>query len=365
MRWLAAFGATGLLVIVLTLGFGGMAAVVVAPTAAAAADCTGGTQVAGNVPAVGQLTEKQTEYAATIIATGQSMGVPERGWVIAVAVAMQESTLDNVAHGDDWWFGGEAGSSPSRGLFQQMPHYYPGVDVMDPAQAAAAFYRRLLAPTDYRGRPKANWQTVSLAQAAQDVQGSAFPAEYAKHEAAARRVVADLAGITVASPTCQATRVEDWALPLPADRISVPAAEHHDYPAVDLSLRPGEKQPVYTMTAGTATPMNEPGGCGLGVYVINGNDRWLYCHLSEQHVEAGQQVAPGDQLGISGWTGGVWPEGPGGAHLHVQLTRSNGAKVCLQPVIDALKAGQAPPALDVLPTPATDRCLPEWAARAA
>lgn len=39
------------------------------------------------------LSQGQREKAASIIATGEEMGIPRRGWVIALARAMQESKL--------------------------------------------------------------------------------------------------------------------------------------------------------------------------------------------------------------------------------------------------------------------------------
>src|ERR1043165_8693131 len=39
---------------------------------------------------------EQVHNAATIIGVGISMGVPARGWIVAVAAAMQESNLINL-----------------------------------------------------------------------------------------------------------------------------------------------------------------------------------------------------------------------------------------------------------------------------
>jgi murein DD-endopeptidase MepM/ murein hydrolase activator NlpD len=355
LRW-AAIATVAVVLAAVLVGFAGVATIF-APSPAAAADCSGNPGANLDVAQAKGLSADQSRNAATIIGVGKRLGVPERGWVIAVAVAYQESTLINVDHGDDWWFGGAAGSSPSRGLFQQMPVYYAGVDVMVPEQATEAFYRRLVGVE--------GWETMPLWAAGQAVQHSAFPREYQKHEPLAQRLVGDLAGVTVSSPTCRATTAAtgDWALPLPADKVHAPVAEHWRGVAVDLPLSPGERQPVYAMTAGTATPMEEPAGCGHGVYVRAGGDEWLYCHLSTVQVDAGQQVTPGVQLGISGWSGHTDPPDERGAHLHIQLARG-GRKVCVQPVIDALKAGQVPPALDQLPTPTGATCLSDWAARA-
>jgi hypothetical protein len=116
----------------------------------------------------------QVGNAAVIAAVGARMGVPERGRVVAVATAMQESRLRNLNHGD----------RDSLGLFQQRPSQGWGTpaQVTDPTYAATRFYRDLLAVP--------GWQAMSITQAAQTVQRSGLPNAYARHEPAAHAVVA-------------------------------------------------------------------------------------------------------------------------------------------------------------------------------
>ncbi|HEY4418330.1 MAG TPA: NlpC/P60 family protein, partial [Pseudonocardia sp.] len=57
------------------------------------------------------LSEEQRRNAATIIQTARDMGAPPRAWLVALATAMQESTLRNINYGD----------RDSLGLFQQRP----------------------------------------------------------------------------------------------------------------------------------------------------------------------------------------------------------------------------------------------------
>ncbi len=154
-------------------------------------DCLAAT---GPAPA---LSADQEANAVTIVTVGQGMGVPAYGWVIAVAVALQESNLVNVTGGD----------RDSVGLFQQRPSQGWGTpaQLTDSAYAAGAFYRRLLTVPD--------WQTVPLAVAAQQVQRSAYPDAYADHEQAATAIVATITGGTV--PTCPTggpvlTRAATW-----------------------------------------------------------------------------------------------------------------------------------------------------------
>jgi cell wall-associated NlpC family hydrolase len=108
----------------------------------------------------------QVPNAKTIQATGLAMGVPARGQVIALATALQESGLRNLAYGD----------ADSLGLFQQRPSegWGTAAEVLDPVHASEEFYQAL------EGVP--GWQSLSVAQAAQAVQKSAFPDAYAKWE---------------------------------------------------------------------------------------------------------------------------------------------------------------------------------------
>jgi hypothetical protein len=219
---------------------------------------------------------------------------------------------------------------------------------MDPAGAARLFYEHLLAVD--------GWESMPLATAAQKVQISAFPAEYAKWETAAVDLVAELADVAVAAVAVvcgPGALAGGYSLPLPREAVHPPMREHHDYPAVDIPVPTGT--PVYAIAAGSARAVDEPGGCGTGVAIIDAaGAEWMYCHGSRRVVDAGP-VAAGTQILGSGWSGSVDPPGPAGAHLHVQI-RWHGQLLCPQPVIDALAAGHNPPALDTLST--TRPCVP-------
>ncbi|GAA5200685.1 hypothetical protein GCM10023322_79060 [Rugosimonospora acidiphila] len=119
---------------------------------------------------------KQVGNAATIITVGGRLSVPARGWIIAVATAMQESSLINNPGGDD----------DSIGLFQQRPSQGWGTpdQLHDPEYAATRFYQKL--------SDVPNWQTMTLADAAQAVQGSGHPDAYAKWEQDATLLVNEL-----------------------------------------------------------------------------------------------------------------------------------------------------------------------------
>jgi hypothetical protein len=124
------------------------------------------------------ITPARAANAALI--TGQAlrlhMGI--RSAVIAVATAMQESTLENLSYGD----------RDSLGLFQQRPSAGWGTpaQITDPAYAADAFLRALGA---YQAHDPV-WARQPLWQAAQGVQRSAFPTAYAQWEDQAAHIVA-------------------------------------------------------------------------------------------------------------------------------------------------------------------------------
>jgi hypothetical protein len=132
------------------------------------------------------LEPEQAANAATIEAVGSARGLPERAVTIAIATAMQESSLRNLDYGD----------RDSLGLFQQRPSMGWGTpeEVQDPVYAAGAFYERLVEVPGYL--------TLPLTVAAQEVQRSAFPDEYAKHEANASLLAAALTGRAPAALTC-------------------------------------------------------------------------------------------------------------------------------------------------------------------
>jgi LysM repeat protein len=126
------------------------------------------------------LTDEMAANARLIIRTGQRLGVPDRGIVVALAAAMQESGLRNLSYGD----------RDSVGLFQQRPSTGWGTraQLLDPEHATELFYGGPRNPN--RGRTRGlldihGWQSMTIAQAAQAVQISAYPGAYAKWETSA------------------------------------------------------------------------------------------------------------------------------------------------------------------------------------
>lgn len=123
-------------------------------------------------------TQEQTEVAKAIIAVGKREGVSRRGQVVALATAWQESGVRNLTYGD----------RDSVGVFQQRAPWGSTAQRLDVAESARMFY------TGGRGGQKGlldveGWTSMSVAEAAQAVQMSAFPDAYARHEMKARAMV--------------------------------------------------------------------------------------------------------------------------------------------------------------------------------
>ncbi len=128
------------------------------------------------------LSKDQLKNARTIVQTGQKLGLQPRAWVIALSTAMQESKLVNL---------GDLGASndhDSLGLFQQRPASGWGSppQINNPEYAATAFYKALMSTP--------GWESMSVTDAAQAVQVSAFPDAYAQWEQQAGDIVSGLYG---------------------------------------------------------------------------------------------------------------------------------------------------------------------------
>jgi hypothetical protein len=112
----------------------------------------------------------QRGNATTIVQVGVALGIPERGEVIALATAMQESQLYNLA------YLGANNDHDSLGLFQQRPSMGWGTaaQVTDPIYSATAFYLAL--------QRVPGWMSMAVTDAAQSVQRSGTPYAYSQWE---------------------------------------------------------------------------------------------------------------------------------------------------------------------------------------
>jgi hypothetical protein len=140
------------------------------------------------VAPVAGLSPTQMNNAMHIVNAGRSLKLPKRAMIVAISTAMQESNLYNLAsdvlpESTRYTNEGSGSDHDSVGLFQQRPSSGWGTvrNLMKPNYAATQFYNAL--------RGVYGWQNMSVTQAAQTVQVSAYPDAYAKHEQRATMVV--------------------------------------------------------------------------------------------------------------------------------------------------------------------------------
>ena len=123
-------------------------------------------------------TAEQTNNIALIVAGSIRHGLPARAGTIAIATAIQESSLRNIDYGD----------RDSVGLFQQRPSMGWGSveEIMDPYYSTDKFYNSL--------KHLDGWQDMEVTVAAQRIQVSGFPDAYADHEEEGRLWASALTG---------------------------------------------------------------------------------------------------------------------------------------------------------------------------
>ncbi|MCG2624501.1 hypothetical protein LVY72_21665 [Arthrobacter sp. I2-34] len=161
------------------------------------------------------LAPDQAANAALIAGISLQRGLPARAASIALATAIQESKLRNLDYGD------KAGPD-SRGLFQQRPSQGWGTEaeVMDPVYAANRFFTELQKVDGY--------EQMSVTEAAQRVQRSAYPEAYADHEAEGKAFASALTGHSPAALTCVLKRAT-----AAGDPATVAAQLESSYPALE------------------------------------------------------------------------------------------------------------------------------------
>ncbi|MEQ4300312.1 hypothetical protein ABNF97_02765 [Plantactinospora sp. B6F1] len=127
-----------------------------------------------------ELDAEQRDNAREIVRVARKMNMGQRGAVIGVATALQESKLRNLGHLGAW------NDHDSLGLFQQRPSSGWGSpeQVRDRDYSARAFYAGLQRVDRWWDRP--------LTDAAQAVQVSAYPYAYAQWEEQAADIVQDV-----------------------------------------------------------------------------------------------------------------------------------------------------------------------------
>ncbi|WP_208760961.1 M23 family metallopeptidase [Micromonospora orduensis] len=293
-------------------------------------------------PGAGRWDGVATTNAATIVAVGRQRQVPPRGYVIALATAMQESTLRNLANANvpeslNLPHEGVGRDHDSVGLFQQRAGWGSVGERMTPSYAAAKFYEALVKVD--------GWQRMRLTDAAQAVQRSGLPEAYQKWEGDAEQLAALVLGlpniddIGGGAPTAPCGTDDlgpvpvgpgGWVQPIRAAIGSDFGQRGRNFHAgVDMSkpdvrgdtIRAAATGVVEQVKCDWYTTCDRDGhtrarGCGWYVDIRHpGNTVTRYCHMIQRpEVAIGQQVTAGTVIGFVGNSGGS-----SGAHLHFEV----------------------------------------------
>jgi TP901 family phage tail tape measure protein len=271
----------------------------------------------------------QIRNAGIIASTGKSLGASNRDIIIALMTALQESTLRNVHYGD----------RDSLGLFQQRAAWGSEADRMNPAKSARMFFlggragqRGLF---DFPNRAK-----MSLAEAAQAVQVSAFPGAYAKWQ---NEAAALLSGLSFTSSGAALTVGSGgWVRPASGPRTSPFGYRIHPITGkrtlhAGSDIGAGMGAAIHAAKSGrvvSTTPTSRSGGYGNYTVIDHGGGiRTAYAHQSRFGVKAGQSVKAGQTIGYVGSTGAST-----GPHLHFEYLQ-NGVRKNPGLIIPGLETG--------------------------
>ena len=283
-----------------------------------ASSCSVGDAVPDAVAALGLVSEAAAN-AITIYTVTVERGLPQRAAVIAIATAMQESSLHN--YGDL----GDANDHDSLGLFQQRPSQGWGTpeQLTDPEYATGKFLDKLVTID--------GWESLPVTVAAQAVQNSAYPDAYADDEPLAQSIVAVLA-----TNTSCGLSVSDQGFTHPVPDGSAGSgyrtSDRPDHDGVDFMAPRGAD--IHAAGAGTvitvlcnantasgeAYSCDVDGGvdiygCGWYVEVLHNDDTVTrYCHMGQRPlVSVGDKVTAGTTIGHVGSSGNS-----SGPHLHFE-----------------------------------------------
>lgn len=282
----------------------------------------------------------QVDHAEDIIFQGIEQEIPPFGWQVAIATALQESRLEMYANESvpeslDLPHDRVGEDHDSVGLFQQRPSQGWGSveQLMDGPLSSQFFYDALL---DVSG-----WESMSVAEAAQEVQVSAYPDAYEHWAEEAEILIAELTGLEdfgmcAVEATPPSVGASGWVAPVDGpmwDGFGTRGGNHY---GVDIGAE--RHMPIYAAATGvvrTAECNTEQGcgegspeysGCGWMVvldhdhYLIPDEATWTgmatrYCHMqSEPVVDEGDWVQAGEVIGYVGNSGNS-----SAPHLHYEV----------------------------------------------
>lgn len=299
----------------------------------------GGSLACGDVE-VTDLDAAQAQNAAIVVDVAQELGLDEGAMVTALAVGLTESRLRNLANpahpeSMDLPHDGVGSDHDSVNVFQQRPSQGWGsvAELMDPAYAARAFFGGPDGPNNSRGWPDGlldfpGWEDLSVVDAADQVQVSAFPQRVGDQVPAARAILSQVADITCEPvPGGGGLGEGSWSHPVPdfsiywgnygAQRLG------YDHAGEDLAAPTGT--PILAVTDGVVAHVSCTSWLGRSpcqVVVDHGDDEQgqnvqsVYVHMWPTGVDVheGQSVVAGQPIGSVGSNGNST-----GAHLHFEI----------------------------------------------
>jgi murein DD-endopeptidase MepM/ murein hydrolase activator NlpD len=304
----------------------GLAAILIllATGGAAAACTTPATRTdPGAIPSepVSGYTGVQLTNAAYIMNAALDLNLEQNAQIIAVMVAMGESALTVLDHGD-------TAGPDSRGLFQQRDNGAWGTydDRMNPTISATNFYTALTAVP--------GWEELEPTIAAHKVQHNADPYHYERYYSPAVDVVTALS--TNATPG----RCTNGPIAFPLSpgyamtddygpRTAPTAGASSWHPAVDLQHSAAPcGDPITAITSGTVTYI---GGYQITIKSPDGYDiTYMHMKIPDVSVHEGDTVTPGQAIALVG------SEGPStGCHLDLRINTTGST----DPAVSALPDG--------------------------
>lgn len=283
------------------------------------------------------LERQQLLYAAEIISVAQQQGVPFNGWKIALMTALVESRLlmyanDSVPESLDYAHDAVGSDHDSVGLFQQRPASGWGTvaELMNVSYSAQAFFGGPEGPNG--GSPRGlldvdGWETMTLGEAAQAVQVSAFPERYQVWDAASEDIIEAVLPLVQCEEGAGGAGTGKAALPLDPGFVLTSGFGPRDAPAANAStwhagidlLNPGSPcgKPVYAVQDGTVTfssslwlSIQHPDG-----YTIS----YLHMYESDHTVQVGDTVVAGQRIGAVG-NAGSESGMSSGCHLDLRIS---------------------------------------------
>lgn len=234
-------------------------------------------------------TEEQRQNAAIIAQVGQQLGASQRDIQTAIMAAIVESGLRNLNYGD----------RDSIGMFQQRDAWGSAEARLNPYQSAKMFF--LGGNAGQRGLlDLTNRNSLSMGQAAQAVQVSAYPDRYAQHESEAGALLGSIGGTPIPSEA-----------PTQVTLGSVPGIEESIQAPIGTSV-----QPTTTEVDGLGEITADETGIGALTFDTEGGALGVLefgqAAVPQQSAPSGSQAPAG---GSGGSSGGGAPAGTATTHV--------------------------------------------------